>query len=30
MWLGDKELPIFYAGSKDGQIKVGGVKNDKI
>lgn len=22
--------PIFYAGSKDGQIKVGNIKNDKI
>lgn len=26
----DKELPVFYAASRDGQIKVGGVKNDKI
>lgn len=28
--LGDHSLPIFYAGSKDGQIKVGNVKNDRI
>lgn len=27
---GDQQLPLFYAGSKDGQIKVGTVKNDRI
>lgn len=27
---GEPYYPIFYAGSKDGQIKVGNVKGDKI
>ena len=27
---GDNSLPIFYSGSKDGQVKVGSIKNDKI
>jgi WD40 repeat protein len=27
---GSHYYPIFYAGSKDGQIKVGNVKDDKI
>lgn len=26
----DKCYPMFYAGSKDGQIKIGSVKNDRI
>lgn len=26
----ESNLPLFYAGSKDGQIKVGSVKGDKI
>ena len=29
-YLGDTNLPIFYIGSKDGQIKVGNIKNDRI
>lgn len=27
---GDNSLSIFYTGSKDGQVKVGSVKNEKI
>lgn len=29
-YKGDNTLPIFYSGSKDGQVKIGTVKNDKI
>ena len=28
--IGDNALSIFYSGSKDGQVKVGSVKNEKI